>query len=91
MSLLFTPLHGSGGCLISIKPHLGGGGIVLRLINRRPGDRRQHEQYFLPAPPPIPVDVLLSAPADRADGWKWELCNVDKAPSGRQRRGFGIN
>ena len=91
MSLLFTPLHGSGGCLISIKPHLGGGGIVLRLINRRPGDRRQHEQYFLPAPPPISVGVLLSAPADRADVWKWGLCNVDKAPSGRRRRGFELN
>jgi len=31
------------------RTNLGGGGIVLRLINRRTGDRRQHEQYFLPA------------------------------------------
>ena len=35
-----------------LRTNLGGGGIVLRLINRRPGDRRQHEQYFLPAPLP---------------------------------------
>ena len=40
--------------------------------------------------PPIPVDVLLSAPADRADGWKWGLCNVDKAPSGRRRHCFEL-
>ena len=37
--------------------------------------------------PPVPIDASLSAPRDRAGGWKWELFIVDTDTSiGRKEK-----
>ena len=41
--------------------------------------------------PPIPVNASLSAQADCAGGWKWELLIFDKGPSGRRRHYLELN